>query len=129
MSSGVVPKALETYREAWRDFQLGGSTAALSEPRQIAYRPPLASASRSRADRDTVEEHFVVVSFTVAKDGHTADVVVTESDAGESQQKAVTSAVRKALYAPRFEGGEPVETQGVTFRERMLSKKQRAPKD
>jgi hypothetical protein len=30
--------------------------------------------------------------------------------------------MKKARYSPRFENGEPVETQGVTYRERLLVK-------
>jgi hypothetical protein len=52
--------------------------------------------------------------------------VTSQTDASESQQKAVLAAVRKAHYAPRLENGEPVDTTGVKFRERMLSKKPRS---
>ncbi len=129
MSGDVAPRALDSYREAWKDFQMGGSTAALSMPRQIAYRPPVSSVSRVRPDRDNLEEHFVEVGFTVTRDGRTTDVVTSETDATESQQKMVMSAVRKARYAPRFEDGEPVDTQGMKLRERLLSKKPRSARN
>lgn len=73
-----------------------------------------------------MEEHFVEASFIVTKDGRTTDVVASESDATESQQKAVVMAVRRARYAPRLENGQPVDTPGVKFRERVLSKKPRS---
>jgi TonB family protein len=72
-----------------------------------------------------MDEHFVEVSFTVTKDGRTTDITTTETDAPQSQQKAVLSAIRKARYAPRLENGEPADTEGVKFRERLLSKKPR----
>jgi TonB family protein len=125
LSGGVVPQGIQAYREAWRDFEVGGSTAPLAAPRQLAYRPPLSSVTRSRGDRDNMEEHFVEATFTVTKDGRTTDVKTLSSDATESQQKAVLTAVRRAHYAPRLEQGEPVDTEGVTFRERLLSKKPR----
>jgi TonB family protein len=126
VSGGVIPRGLQAYREAWKEFELGGSTEALAAPRQLAYRAPLASVTRSKADRDNMEEHFVEVTFTVTKEGRTTDVTTSETDASESQQKAVLAAVRKARYAPRLENGEPVDTTGLTFRERMLSKKPRS---
>jgi tetratricopeptide (TPR) repeat protein len=126
MSSGVLPRGLQAYREAWGDFELGGSTAALAAPRQLAYRRPLSSVTRAKADHDNMDEHFVEVSFTVTKDGHTTDITTSDTDATESQQKAVLSAIRKARYAPRLENGEPADTQGVKFRERLLSKKPRS---
>jgi hypothetical protein len=73
-----------------------------------------------------MEEHFVEATFTVTKDGRTTDVIASETDATESQQKAVLSAVRKARYAPRLEDGEPADTEGVKLRERLLSKKPRS---
>ena len=125
LSGGLPNRGLASYRRAWKEFELGGSTAALAAPRQLAYRAPLASVSRAKGDkdRDNVEEHFVEVGFTVNSEGHTSDVVAVESNATPSQQKTVMSAIRRARYAPRLEHGEPVETTGVRFRERLLSKR------
>jgi hypothetical protein len=126
MSGGVLPRGLQAYREAWRDFLLGGSTAALAAPRQLGYRPPWSSVSRAKGDHDNMDEHFVEASFTVTKDGRTTDITVSDTDATEAQQKAVLSAIRKARYAPRLEDGEPADTEGVKLRERLLSKKPRS---
>jgi tetratricopeptide (TPR) repeat protein len=126
LSGGMLPQGLEAYRAAWRDFaQSGSTTTPLGAPRQLAYRPPMASVVRMKEDRDNLDEHYVEATFTVTKDGHTADVQASDSDASESQQKAVLSALRRARYAPRLEQGEPVDTEGVRFRERMLVKKPR----
>jgi len=126
MSGGLIPRGLQAYREAWKDFELGGSTAALAAPRQLAYRPPSSSVTRAKGDHDNMDEHFVEAGFTVTKDGRTTDVSTFDTDATESQQKAVLSAIRKARYAPRLENGEPADTEGVKFRERLLSKQPRA---
>jgi tetratricopeptide (TPR) repeat protein len=126
VSGGVLPRGLQAYREAWKDFELGGSTAAFAAPRQLAYRPPSSSVARATGDRDNMEEHFVEATFTVTKDGRTTDVITSDTDATESQQKAVLSAIRKARYAPRLEDGEPADTAGVKLRERLLSKKPRS---
>jgi hypothetical protein len=126
LSGGMLPQGLAAYRAAWRDFEQGGSTTVLAAPRQLAYRPPLASVVRMKGDRDNLEEHYVEATFTVTKDGRTVDVQTSDSDASESQRKAVLSALRRARYAPRLEQGEPVDTEGVKFRERMLARKSRA---
>jgi len=125
LSADLLPQGLQAYKEAWRDFELRGSTGPLAAARQLAYKPPLASVARAKGDRDDMEEHFVEATFTVTKDGRTTDVKTLSSDATESQQKAVLSAVRRARYAPRLEHGEPVDTERVTLRERMLAKKPR----
>ncbi len=125
-SGGVLSRGLESYRYAWKEFALGGSTVALAAPRQLAYKAPLASVSRAKAEHDNLEEHFVEATFTVTKEGRTAEVTTSDTDATESQQKVVLSAIRRARYAPRLQNGEPTDTAGVKFRERLLSKKPRA---
>jgi tetratricopeptide (TPR) repeat protein len=121
LSGGLQNRGMAAYRRAWKEFELGGSTATLAAPRQLAYRAPLAAVSRAKGDRDNLEEHFVEVSFTVSSEGRTADVTTVESDAPQTQQKAVLFAMRRARYAPRFEHGDAVETTGVRFRERLLT--------
>jgi hypothetical protein len=125
MSGGVLSRGLHSYRYAWKEYELGGSTLALAAPRQLAYRAPLSSVTRSKAEHDNLEEHFVEVTFTVTKEGRTAEVTTSATDATQSQQKVVLSAIRKARYAPRLQNGEPTDTAGVKFRERLLSKKPR----
>jgi TonB family protein len=121
--SGDEPKAAEAYRSAWKELQQSGSTALLAEPRVLAYRPPAASIARTRAEPRDIDEHHVDLRFTVTADGRTTDISLTESDAPESQQKAVLNAVKRARYGPRVEDGEPVATVGVTLHERVVSKK------
>jgi len=59
VSGGVLPRGLQAYREAWKDFEVGGSSAALAAPRQLAYRPPSSSVTRAKGEHDNMEEHFV----------------------------------------------------------------------
>ncbi len=123
MCTGSAPRAIQVYQSAWKDFSTGGSTAPLAAPRQLAYKGPGSSLGRSHLSADNIEEHFVETSFTVTKDGRVADVAVMSSDAPESQQKRVVTAVKRARYAPRFENGEPIDTTGVTLRERIVLKR------
>jgi TonB family protein len=127
-TAGDQVTGLKTYGEAWRDLSSAGSTTALASPRQLAYRAPLAAVSRAKADdRDNMEEHFVEVSFTVTREGRVTDLTISDTNGTESQQKSVVAAVRKARYAPRLENGVAVDSSNVKFRERLLSKKPRAP--
>src|SRR5207249_2138661 len=83
-------------REAWKEFQQAGSTAPLDAPRQLAYRTPASSAARSPlAERDNTDEHSVQATFTVKRDGHTANVTTSGSDATAAQQKIVLAAVKR----------------------------------
>lgn len=126
LSGGAVPKALETYREAWKALSAAGSTQLLSAPRLLAYRPPSSSLARTRLGPDVAEERHVEYRFTVARDGKLTDIVEVSSDAPDSMSKSVLNALRKARYSPRFENGEAVETPGVTLRERLAVRKQNA---
>src|SRR5262249_31708596 len=126
LCAGQTEKSTAQYREAWKELELAGDTAAVAAPRQPAYRAPDSSATRSPlAERDNSEEHVVEVTFTVTRDGRTSAVFTDSADASDGQQKSVLIAVRRARYAPRLENGEPVETTGVKLQERLLSKKPR----
>ena len=121
-SAGSFTKGVEVYREAWKELNASGATTLLDKPRMLAYRPPASSVRRSRLDSEESEERFVEVRYTVTKDGRTDHVETVSSDAPDSSQKAVVSAMKKARYAPRLENGEPVDTAGVTWREKLLIK-------
>jgi len=119
-------KSLARYREAWKELEQAGSTAPLDEPRQLAYRAPASSVTRSPlAERTNAEEHSVEATFTVTRDGHVTNVTTNSSDASTGQQRLVLVAVKRARYAPRLLNGEPAETQGVKLIEKLLTKKPR----
>jgi TonB family protein len=122
MSAGTPSRAVEMYREAWKDYVQAGDTTVLTQPRLLIYRPPPSSSKRSSLKADESDEHFVEVKFDVTVEGRTENVAVSGSDATESQQRATVSAVKKARYSPKFEAGEPVEVRGVTLREKILVK-------
>jgi len=126
LSSGDTNKALETYKDAWKELMQAGSTQLLSAPRQLAYRPPASSITRSRIDPKDAEEKFVEVKFTVTNDGHVSNIETASSDAPTGLQKSVVNAVKKARYSPRLENGEPAQTTGVTLRERVMVKRKDA---
>jgi tetratricopeptide (TPR) repeat protein len=87
--------------------------SALSQPAQIFYRPPITANRSHRAKPEHVIEGFVDVEFTVTGDGHVVNAHTAGKSANESQEHAVTMAIKKARYRPRFENGEPVQTEGV----------------
>ena len=121
-SGGALGKGVDAYREAWKEFGLAGVTPPLAAPRMLAYRPPPSAATRSHLDAENAEEHFVAMRFTVTREGRTDKLETVGSDASDATQRAVASALKRARYSPRFENGEPADTPGVTFRERILVK-------
>jgi tetratricopeptide (TPR) repeat protein len=121
---GTQPaKALDAYRQGWADLVVVGPEALkpLTAPRRLAYRPPPSSILRARpADPEQYDEKSVELKFNVGADGKVADVVTVQTDAPASIERGAVFALRKARYAPRLENGEPVSTEGVTHRERVL---------
>src|SRR5206468_7643769 len=93
-------KSLARYREAWKELEQAGSTAPLDAPRQLAYRAPASSVTRSPlAERTNAEEHSVEATFTVTRDGHVTNVTTNSSDASTGQQRLVLVALKRARYA------------------------------
>ncbi len=124
LTAGDSREAMDTYRKAWTSLVAAGETKLVEVPRQLRYKPPSASITRfTGGDIDNFEEHVVVAKFTVKANGRTAEVVTSSDTASKDHQEGVEAAVRKALYAPRLENGEPVETTGVTLTERLVVKK------
>ena len=87
----------------------------LKAPRMVFYRPPL-SASRGL---NTLSGQYVirktVFSFLVSEKGEPLDITVVSTDMEEGQVSQSQRAVGRAIYSPRFVGGRPVSTAGVTF--------------
>jgi tetratricopeptide (TPR) repeat protein len=123
-------KALEAYRQGWADLVVIGPDALkpLTAPRRLAYRPPSSSILRARpSDPEQYDEKTVELKFNVGVDGKVADVVTVQTDAPQSIERGTIFALRKARYAPRLENGEPVATEGVTHRERVLVRRASSP--
>lgn len=57
-------------------------------------------------------EGYVIVSFTVTKQGTTRDVIVIESSSGMFNNAAIKAA-QKFKYKPRVVDGQPIEVPGV----------------
>jgi hypothetical protein len=87
----------------------------LSAPRLVFYRPPV-SASRGL---NTLSGQYVirktVFSFAVSESGQPLDVTVVSTDMDEGQLSHSRRSMAKAIYSPRFSGGQAVSTAGVTF--------------
>jgi len=58
-------------------------------------------------------EGYVIVEFTVTRQGTVRDVVVVESQPNRIFDRAATQAAAKFKYKPRVIDGEPIEVPGV----------------
>ncbi|HEU5468443.1 MAG TPA: tetratricopeptide repeat protein [Steroidobacteraceae bacterium] len=87
----------------------------LHAPRMVFYRPPPSAGY----GRNTLSGQYVVrktvFSFAVSETGELVDIAVVSTDMDESQLSHCRRALSKAIYSPRFSGGQAVSTAGVTF--------------
>jgi tetratricopeptide (TPR) repeat protein len=124
LTAGDGRGARDTYREAWKALEAAGNTKAVEAPRQLRYKPPASSIARfTGGNVEDYDEFTIEAKFTVRADGRTAEVVIAPTEAPAEFPEGVEAAVRKAIYAPRLESGEPVETTGVTLTEHVLVRK------
>lgn len=126
MTLGSVERALENYREAWKNLAAAGATAELAAPRLLAWRPPAASLQRKRDEADELVRTTAIASFTVMPDGQVRDVTIAGGDAPENLARTLVSALRRARFRPAMEDGIPVATHGVRHEEILLA---RPPKE
>jgi TonB family protein len=93
-----------------------GGAAARRTPTQSLYLPIVKGAPDypPRA-LDRGHEGFVVVQFTVTRNGSTRDLQIVESTNALFDRAAI-EAVAKFKYRPRVIDGSPVEVPGVTTR-------------
>jgi len=110
------------YAEAWKALDANPEQRKWMEsPRLLFYRAPATAASRLRpSDPTEYVAREVRFRVRVGRDGKVIEPTVESSDAPDATQKSAAFALRRARYAPRLENGEPMETEGVPFRETML---------
>lgn len=126
--SGATNRANAAYAEAWKSSVASGpgGKQLLDSPRLLLYRPPPASAARlAPSDPEEFTERQVELRLRVGADGKVLDAQLPDGAEPDGVARSVIYAARRARYAPRLEAGVPVETEGVTLRERMLVRSRR----
>lgn len=87
----------------------------LAAPRLVSYRPPLAAARGLNAMSGEYRIRRTVFEFAVTESGVPENISIVESDMTEGQLMQSRRALGRAIYAPRFEDGKPVASEGVRF--------------
>ncbi len=120
---GDMNKALEYYRRVPKESGETSADAALSSPLSVPVMldfafPPVARRYLDRPADRTIERKLVI-EFTVTRSGEVLEPRVVESDASERMERETLASIREALYRPRFENGEPVDTQNVRYEQKF----------
>ena len=126
--AGDQKTAVQNYATAWdllttAERASSGPDNPLAQPYLLLYSAPRAASRNPKAKPEDIEEKFVEMKFPVNEKGKVGDIKVTNSDASEPQQKAVMSALHRALYRPRLVDRKPAPSDGVGFREIVYNKR------
>jgi tetratricopeptide (TPR) repeat protein len=123
---GKRKTASNHYRDAWEVLSATADLAAqrdryFAEPVRIMgpVAPaifPVPSRKAPAPPRKDLEPGFVVVRYDVDELGRVLNPTVIEADPSGLLEKQVTEALERNLYRPRYEGAEPVATQGLIYR-------------
>lgn len=97
------------------DISLGGGLALESGDGEYLPIVKVAPVYPRRALSRGIEG-FVIVEFTVSKQGSVKDISVVESNPPEIFDQAAIEAALKFKYKPRVVNGEPAEVSGVQNR-------------
>ena len=106
------PDANREFEELVAEYRRRRPELAVAHGYIELAEPPLAAALAELAASGV--ERVVVFPVLLFAAGHAKNDI-----------PLALAAVRHAHYAPRLEHGEPVDTEGVTLKERLLSKKPR----
>ena len=113
-------RAYDSYSEAWKAFAAVDSTALISVPRILAYRPSISSVDRSQLNPEESVVKVVELRFTVDRDGRVDEVTSPTTDVPEAIVKNSMASMKRSRYAPRIENGMAVPTRDVVFYERVM---------
>jgi tetratricopeptide (TPR) repeat protein len=128
-TAGAIPRAMAAYREAWKDLARSGDTQLLQAPAAVAYRAPAMAVSRHGEGGDEYVAQDVQMRISIAADGEIRGVTVANPVAErESVERAVVSAIKRAVWRPAFSNGEPVAVTDLLYSERVHVRRPK-PKD
>ncbi|MEZ5500798.1 MAG: hypothetical protein R3E77_15400 [Steroidobacteraceae bacterium] len=121
-------KALGVYQQAWPDLVASNQLDLVAKPRQLAYKAPSSSITRSSYDPDKEDLRVVEVKCSVSETGKIGDCESMRSEASDAQERSVIFAAKKSRYAPRMENGVTVPTEGIIVRDSLVVAKPAPPK-
>ena len=119
---GKSRKALELYRRAWTLLDSFANPDEMREqifgsPVRLYYNPQNLGGLLPSWKKFRFGEIYIDVAFTVTEEGKTSEIELLESNSPVVVKMAVKKAVHQARYRPRFQEGDPVATERVSFRQ------------
>ena len=121
MTFNKSEKGVAAYRQVWDELHAGEPdleriARIFGQPVLIVAPNPSPLGTVAEDTDDEIAAGHVVVEFIVQTNGQTDAVTVAESEPAGRKDKTMLRAMRQARYRPRFEAGEAVATEAVTYR-------------
>jgi len=117
-------RAMETWREAWRELSTAGDTRLLDQPVAVVYLPPAIATSRRMRESDDYTSETVRVRMVIAADGDVREATVANPvSEHESAERSVMAAARRANWRPAFRNGQPITVSDYLFSEEIFVKR------
>jgi hypothetical protein len=111
-------QALDSWRAAWKALSTAGDTSPLDQPVAVIYHPPSIAVSQRQRDPGQNTQQRIDVRLAIEADGKVRDASIANPVAEHaSAEKAVLSAVRRAVWRPAFRNGQPVAVDDYVFHE------------
>ncbi|HKQ15655.1 MAG TPA: TonB family protein [Steroidobacteraceae bacterium] len=123
LNATLVQAATESAPAA-ADTAATPEPAPLSFPVRVYYPAPSGATRNTTLPADQVDERYVEVQFTVTSSGDVSDAKITGASGTPREAADALSAIRAARFRPKFVGGEPVETTGMSNREVFRTRKE-----
>ena len=121
--AGVTQRAMGTWRDAWNELNVAGDTSLLARPVPVIYRAPPVATSQRKQDSDEYGVQEIELRASIGPDGTLREVTVANpAPERESAERAVIAALRRAVWRPAFDRGQPVATGDYVFRETVYVK-------
>ncbi len=117
-------RAMDTWREAWRELSTAGDTSLLDQPVAVVYLPPAIATSRRMRETEDYAAEIVQVRMVIAADGDVREATVANPVPDhESAERSVMAAARRANWRPAFRNGQPVTVSDYLFSEEIFVKR------
>jgi hypothetical protein len=86
----------------------------------VVYRAPSMAVSRKREDPEEFAVQTVELRLSISANGELRGVTVANpSTEREAAERAVTGAVRRAVWRPAFSNGDPVASTDFVYAEQV----------
>ena len=111
----------DSYRAAWQrladeDQATDLLASYFGQPKRLMYRKP-ATPRKGAGMYENYDGKYVEVRYSVDENGRVRKLKLGDSNSPAAMNRELRSAVKRAIFRPRYEDGQAVATDNLFFRE------------